>query len=154
MLVRLLPLLLAFSLPTCSHRSGKPQFLAGGCPPVTETTRADASSFLYIAMRQQVVGNFVDIGITDLSKIMKLTGLEVAPSRTRPCAVYAHWTAEYHFGSMVRAVPGSADLPMTNDGHLDPNAMTTFNIWTKMVSTYIDLDADRLRAEAHAQKGN
>lgn len=167
MRILLLPMLLAVGLPTCSSfwggNGGRPQqasqsadavpgaaksgglfgFLPGGCPPVTEQTRVQASNWIYTALRQE------GFGLTPGDNpSMALTSLSVVPSKTIPCGVEAHWTAAYKFYNISRTIPGTANLPRSG-ADIDPSAIIPLKAWAKMIgSNYWQPDmVDRSRAE-------
>lgn len=164
MRILLLPMILAVGMPTCSYFGGggpqqppvqqtgqatqtastvpggaKPRglfgFLPGGCPAITEATRVDVNNWIYTAIREEGMATPPATPENTLSPILTLTSLVVTPSRTLPCGVSAQWTATYQYVGVSRTISGSADLPRTSNGLIDPSAITTLKAWTHMVHT-------------------
>ncbi len=139
-------------------------FLPGGCPPVTEQTRMEVNNMIYSAIAEYGI---TYPGLTPRfpqACVMALTSLSVAPSRMIPCGVSAQWTASYRAWyrwileagrpepitrTISRTIPGSATLPRTDSGTIDPSAQVVLNQWAQMVgNTYYARDFTILRKEA------
>ncbi len=164
MRILLLPMILAVGMPTCSYfgGGGQPQqpvqqagqatqaaaavpggsasngmfgFLPGGCPAITEATRVEVNNWIYTAISEEGMATPPVVSASSVNTpFLTLTSLVVAPSRTLPCGVFAQWTTAYRYYNFNRTIAGSADLPRTSSGAVDPSAISTLKAWTKMVA--------------------